>query len=88
VPVNPALLTSVSIVLRRGERGIVLDLSSASRIDAGGIGELVRTYNLACAMDVSLRIVNTPKLVRATLERVRLFDLLSADGDTERSVVN
>ena len=88
VPVNADLLTRVRSLLRRSERGIVLDLSSVSIIDAGGVGELVRAYNVACAMDVSLRIVHTTKRVRETLERVRLFDLLRADGDAECPVVN
>jgi len=80
-PVNPDLLTNVSALLRRGERGIVLDLSRVSRIDAGGVGELVGAYNIACAMNVSLRIVHATKGVRDILARVRLFDLLSADSD-------
>jgi anti-anti-sigma regulatory factor len=67
--------------LGRGGRDIVLDLSSVSRIDAGGVGELVRAYNIAYAMDGSLRIVNATKWVRETLERVDPFDLLSADTD-------
>jgi anti-anti-sigma factor len=81
VPVNPDLLTRVRTLLLLGQRGIVLDLSSVSLIDAGGVGELVRAYNLACAADVSLRIVRTTKWVRETLERVGLFDLLSADDE-------
>jgi len=55
----------------------VLDMSRVSLIDAAGVGELVRTYNIACRMDVGLRIVHTTKWVRATLARVGLFDLLS-----------
>src|SRR5262245_31081776 len=84
VPVNPDLLTRIRTLLLRGERGIVLDLSSITLIDAGGVGELVRAYNIACAADVSLRIVRTTKWVRETLERVGLFDLLGADdpGDS------
>jgi anti-anti-sigma factor len=82
VPVNADLLTRVRTLLRRGERSIVLDLSAVPRIDAGGVGELIRAYNIACAMGVSLRIVHTTKWVREILERVGLFDLLSA-GDAE-----
>jgi anti-anti-sigma regulatory factor len=59
----------------------VIDMSRVSLIDAAGIGELVRTYNIACGMDVGLQIVHTTKWVRATLVRVGLFDLLS---DSER----
>jgi len=85
VPVNPDLLTNVSALLRRSERGIVLDLSRVSRIDAGGVGELVGAYNIACAMSVSLRIVHANKWVREILTRAHLFDLLSVDGDAARS---
>jgi anti-anti-sigma factor len=81
VPVNPDLLTRVRTLLLRGRRGIVLDLSRVSRIDAGGVGELVRAYKIAGAADVSLRIVRTTKWVRETLERVGLFDLLSWDDE-------
>src|SRR5262245_17244235 len=81
------LLARVRGLLRRGERSIALDMSRVSRIDAGGVGELVRAYNIASAMNVSLRIVNATKWVRETLARVGLFDLLSADGDAECSVV-
>jgi anti-anti-sigma factor len=82
-PVNQELATRVRVLLQRGERHIVLDLSSVSRIDAAGVGELVRSYNTACAMNVSLRIVHTTERVRETLGRVGLFDLLSADDDAE-----
>src|SRR5262245_205687 len=85
VPVNPDLLTNVSALLRRGERGIVLDLSKVSRIDAGGVGELVGAYNIACAMNVSLRIVHATTWVRDILARARLFDLLSADSGAART---
>src|SRR5215468_529605 len=81
VPVNPDLLTKVGALLRRGARGIVLDLSRVTRIDAGGVGELVGAYNIACAMNVSLKIVHATKWVRDILARARLFDLLSADSD-------
>jgi anti-anti-sigma factor len=64
--------------LRRGERRIVLDLAGVSRIDAAGIGELVRAYNIALASSGAVRIVNTSPRVREMLERVGLFDRLNA----------
>jgi len=79
-PMNNDLPGSILDLLRTGERGIVLDLSNVSLIDAGGVGELVRAYNIACGMDVSLRIVHTTRWVRETLARVGLFDLLNADA--------
>jgi anti-anti-sigma factor len=73
--------------LCRGERRIVLDLGRVSRIDAAGIGELVRAYNIATAGSGALRIVNTNPWVREMLERVGLFDRLDAGskgmGDVE-----
>ena len=62
-------------LLQRGERRIVLAPSSVSRIDAAGVGELVRAYNFACDMNVSLRIVHTTERGGETLGRVGLFDL-------------
>jgi len=78
-PVNPDLAARIWVLLQRGERRIVIDLSGVSRIDAGGVGELVRTFNIASGVNVSLRIVHTTELVREALVRVGLFDLLSAD---------
>jgi len=88
VPANPDLLTNISGLLRRSDRGIVLDLSRVARIDAGGVGELVGAYNIASAMSVSLRIVHANKWVREILERAHLFDLLSADCDAARSRID
>src|SRR5215510_14064688 len=87
-PLKAELPTRVGALLRRGERRIVLDMSRVSLIDAGGIGELVRLYNIASAMDASFRIVHTTRWVRETLARVGLFEILSADGgDAECSIV-
>ena len=69
----------VRTLLRRGDRHILLDLSRVSQIDAAGIGELVRAYNMATAMDGSLRIVGATGAAREILERVGLFGLLSAE---------
>jgi anti-anti-sigma factor len=86
-PLKPELLTRVRALLRRGERRIVLEMSRVSLIDAEGVGELVRAYNIASAMGASCRIVHTTRWVRETFARVGLFELLSADGDAECSIV-
>jgi anti-anti-sigma factor len=65
-------------LLRRGERAIVLDLARVSSIDAAGIGELVRAYNITAAMDGELRIMHATKRVRELLERAGLFDRLTS----------
>jgi anti-anti-sigma factor len=81
VPIGRELRRSVRHLLRRGERAIVLDLAQVSRIDAAGVGELVRAYNMTVAVDGLLRVVNATGWVGEILKRVGLFDLLSADVD-------
>jgi ABC-type transporter Mla MlaB component len=77
-PVDRGVGARVQSLLQRGERSIVLDLGRVASIDAAGMGELVRAYNLAAASDARLRISNTPARVRHLLERVGLFSRLSA----------
>ena len=69
-------------LLRRGERDIVLDLSRVASIDAAGVGELVRAYNMTVAMDGLLRIVHVNKRVREMLERAGLLTFLNGDRAT------
>ena len=77
-PIHQGLRPRVQSLLYRGERSIVVDLGRVSSIDAAGIGELVRAYNLAAASDARLRIANATPWVRQILERVGLFSRLSA----------
>ena len=71
------LQNTVWALLLRGERDIVLDLARVTRIDAAGVGELIRAYNMSTAADGSLRIVHATEWVREVLERLQLFELLS-----------
>lgn len=80
VPVEGELRRSISSLLRRGGRRILLDLSRVSALDAGGVGELVAVYNMAVAAQGTVRIVNTTSRVRELLDRVGLFDLLSGNA--------
>jgi anti-anti-sigma factor len=84
MPFSPVLRRSVRSLLRRGERRIVLDLSAVSKIDAAGVGELIRTFNMAAAVNGGLRIVNATGWVREILDRAQLFDLLSAETAVEQ----
>ena len=72
----------VRTLLGRGERRIVLDLACLTKIDAAGIGELVRAYNMTAASNGTLRIANTDPWVREMLNMVGLFDRLHS-GDTD-----
>ena len=87
VPITRVLRRQVRVLLLRGERRIVLDLTDIPVIDAAGIGELVKVFNMSAAADAQLRIVNAAKWVRQILEFVGLFELLSGrarPGDRPR----
>jgi anti-sigma B factor antagonist len=83
-PVSRAIRHHVRTLLRRGERQILLDLSQVSGIDAAGVGELIRTFNMTAATNGALRIVNTSASVREMLERAHLFDVLSGEREVEQ----
>jgi anti-anti-sigma factor len=80
-PLNGELRRGVDSLLRRGKRNIVLDLARVSRIDAAGISELVRAYNMSSAANAVLRTVHVTARVREMLDRVGLFDILSAGAE-------
>jgi anti-anti-sigma factor len=79
-PLQPSLdgeiACKVRALLDRGECFIVLDLTHTSRIDAAGVGELVRAYNMAIAAHAALQVVHPTTRVRQVLERVGLLDIL------------
>jgi anti-anti-sigma factor len=74
-----ALRHSVLALLRGGQRNIRLDLARLRQIDAAGLGELVRVYNIAAAANARLRVVNVTPWVRKLLNLVGLYELLSGD---------
>jgi anti-sigma B factor antagonist len=75
-PVDGDLGRIVGALLDRGERVIVLDLTQTSRIDAAGVGELVRAYNMAMAANGALRVEHPPTRISHILERVGLLHIL------------
>jgi anti-anti-sigma factor len=76
-PVTGELRHRILAQLRRGERIVIVDLSHVSSIDAAGVGQLVRAYNVTRASHGTLRIVHATRWVRELLERAGLFSLLS-----------
>jgi anti-anti-sigma factor len=80
-PLTDELSRRIRSLCRRGERTIVLDLARVSRIDAAGIGQLVRAYNVAVAADSRLQIVHVTRWPHEMLELVGLLTLLSAGQD-------
>jgi anti-anti-sigma factor len=82
MPLNRELRHRVRAVLRGGERTVVLNLAGVSSLDAAGVGELVRAYNMALAVNARVTIVHAGGAVSEILERVGLFGLLSAGPGT------
>jgi anti-anti-sigma factor len=78
VPIDRQLRHRVRALLNRGERCLVLDLARVSRIDAAGVGELVRAYNMTAAANGLLRVAHATKWVSLILERVGLYEILSS----------
>src|SRR5215510_2061587 len=82
-PTTPRLRRRVEALLGNGERAILLDMTGVAEIDAAGIGELVRAYTAATALDGSFAIANVSRKVRRLLDRARLSRLLGADTDRD-----
>ena len=78
VTLTGELRHQVHALLRRGERRIVLDAGQLTSIDAAGIGQLVRVYNVTRAANGGMTLLNASWRVRDVLERVGLFELFSA----------
>lgn len=76
-PISHKLRHTIRALLRRGTREIVLDLGRVSRIDAAGVGELVRAHNMAKAANRVLRIARPTPWVSWILDRLGLLDALS-----------
>src|SRR4051794_519379 len=85
-PVSRVLRHNVNTLLLRGEHRIILDLSAVSRIDAGGVGELLRSFNMATAANGALQIVNATGRVRELLDRAQVFGLLSGERGVEQQL--
>jgi anti-anti-sigma factor len=76
-PVRGNVRHRVQALLRRGVRTVVLDMAQVSSLDAAGIGELVRAYNMAAAANALLRIAHAAAHVRQMLALVGLDDVLT-----------
>ena len=71
-----ALLEAVSRCASNGGRLVVLDIAGLARIDAAGLGALIRSQNLLASLGGELRLVNPNKLVGALLHRTRLDSVI------------
>jgi anti-anti-sigma factor len=85
VPLTAELRHRVRALLRRGVQAIVLDVARVTRIDAAGVGELVRVYNMTRAINGRLRVAHPTAPVREILDRAGLYDLLCAEPEFEQT---
>ena len=79
-PVSPSLQEEVQARLSRGERTLVINLAAVNDIDAAGVGELVRAFNMASDAGAVLCIAHAAPRVRVILQRLGLFELLDEHG--------
>jgi anti-anti-sigma factor len=77
---DAALLEVVSRCASNGGRLVVLDIAGLARIDAAGLGALVRARNLLASLDGELRLVNPNKFVGDLLRRTRLDSVIPTSG--------
>jgi anti-anti-sigma factor len=77
---DAALLEVVSRCASNGGRLVVLDIAGLARIDAAGLGALIRSQNLLASLGGELRLVNPSKLVGAILHRTRLDSVIPTFG--------
>jgi anti-anti-sigma factor len=76
-PVDIDLRDNVATLLKRGHRRIVLDLARVSDVDAAGVGELVRVFNLTYAGGGELRIANASERVTHLLRITGLLAMMT-----------
>ena len=77
---DAALLEVVSRCASNGGRLVVLDIAGLARIDAAGLGALIRSRNLLASLDGELRLVNPKKFVGDMLRRTRLDSVIPTFG--------
>jgi anti-anti-sigma factor len=76
-PIDMTLRQNVEALLSCGQRRIVLNLARLSDIDAAGIGELIRAYQMTSAVGGVLQIAHADRRVRQLLEVAGVLSVLS-----------
>ena len=81
-----ALSDSVRDAVHRRRYRLVVNLVDVSRIDAAGLGELVRSFRMACVAGGEVKLVVRSTAVRDLLARTHLLPLFPA-YDTEAAAL-
>src|SRR5512134_985563 len=80
-PVSGELGPALAARVRGGERRVVLDLARVHDIDAAGVGELVRAYNVVRAAGGMLQIAKANRYVRQLLAIAGVYGILTSDAE-------
>lgn len=75
-----ALHRTVLDLLAEGERTLIVDLLAVSRIDAAGLGELVRSFTAVRTNGGEMAVVVDRGQIRALLDVARLTTVLPTFG--------
>lgn len=78
-PLNGELSQQVQARLCRGAPLIRLDLSRLSALDAAGVGELVRVFNMTSAAGRALEIAQPSARVTQLLDLAGVLSILAAE---------
>jgi anti-anti-sigma factor len=79
-PLSGELRETLATLVRRGERRVLLDLAALHDIDAAGVGELIRAFNVLRASCGVLRIAHPNRHVRRLLHIAGVYQLLIGDA--------
>ena len=81
---NVLLRDKVQSLLLQGHKNLLLDLSSVSHVDSGGLGELAQAYVSTKNRGGSLRLLHVTKRLRDLLVVTRLltvFDTYNSEAE-------
>ena len=71
-----ALVSAISRCVSNGSCLVVLNIAGLARIDAGGLGSLIRARNLLVPLGGELRLVNPTRFVGELLHRTGLDSII------------
>ncbi len=87
-PGNRQLGEAVQVLLESDRLRLVVDLSSVTTIDSGGLGELVASAQRLTQAGGRLKVINPPDRVARVLDVARvlpLFEVFETEDDAVRS---
>lgn len=81
-----ALRDSISRLLRRGHKEIVLNLSGLQYLDSSGVGELARAYVAVVKQSGQMKVVGLSSKVEEILKVTQLYQVFPEFPDEEAAL--